>query len=833
MQDIKHDLQFYLAIGRDRNTKNWKNRDWLWSEFLRRIEETHRTAETYAEYMAASKERQDEIKDVGGYVGGYLAGGRRLKGRCMNRQLITLDLDHDVSLDVWDEFKLLYGCAAALYTTHKHSPDKPRLRLLVPLAEQVDATQYEAIARKIAGSLDIEMFDVTTFQPERLMYWPSTSKNAEYIFHHYDAAPLNPQIILDEYFDWSDASEWPVSIRIGKVIQHGIDKQGDPLEKPGIIGAYCRTYPISRAITEVLHDVYEPASLEDRYTYKKGSTGGGLVVYDDKYAFSHHGTDPISGKLCNAFDLVRLHKFGIRDEDAKEGTPFTRLPSYLAMTEFAAADEHVRVTMGSERLLQAREDFKGLDWSEDPKGAEQPGISFTDTEPENTDWMADLEADKRGNFFATIDNIVIILENDPYFRGRIGFDEFEKCEVALQPLPWRKDRDISEYKRRLIDRDDSSIRRYLEKVYKISAGSKITDAQAVLSHNTAFHPIRDYLDSMVWDGVPRLDTLFIDYLGAEDCPYVRAVARKTMCAAVGRIFHPGIKFDYVTTFIGPQGRGKSTLASKMGGIWFTDGFNAIQGNASIEQLQGVWIVEMGELAGLKKADIDVIKAYVSRRTDRYRVAYGKRVESFPRQCIFVATTNRPDFMRDTTGGRRFWPIVCGPSAKSVFDDLDEDTIKQVWAEAVRRFEKQERLYLPAELEKVAAEVQQQHTEADDRAGIIERYLEAKLPANWNSMNPYERRAFIDNDDGLSSEGIEPRTRVCAAEIWVEALGGNMKDVSSYNTKFIHDIMRNLEEWEAYKTRTIFGIYGNQTGYYRCKQPKNVTLTINKLSTTGN
>ena len=195
---------------------------------------------------------------------------------------------------------LIYSCAAVLYSTHKHEPDAPRYRLIIPLDRPVMSDEYQAIARKIAGLLGIENFDPTTFQPERLMYWPSTSKDGEYMFQEQDGKFLCADTVLNSYRDWRDSSEWPVSAKVDKIIQRGMAKQGDPLEKNGIVGAFCRSYTISEVIDEYLPKIYESCTVDGRFTYKEGSTAAGLVVYDDKYAYSHHGTDPISGKLCNA-----------------------------------------------------------------------------------------------------------------------------------------------------------------------------------------------------------------------------------------------------------------------------------------------------------------------------------------------------------------------------------------------------------------------------------------------------------------------------------------------------------------------------------------------------
>lgn len=814
--------KFDIAIGRNRKETSWKNKEWTWSELVEKLSTTHRTAETQTEYLAAKKPRQDEIKDIGGFVGGYLTTGRRKAGNVLHRQLITLDADYG-NAEFWDDLQLLYSNCAVIYSTHKHTADKPRLRLIMLLDRPVRPDEYEAIARKIAGVIDIELFDPTTFQPERLMYWPSTSKDAAYVFEAQDGPPLCADEILESYRDWKDSSEWPVSSRVDKILQRSIQKQGDPLEKPGVIGAYCRTYTIQEVLEGQLADVYDSCSIEGRYSYKEGSTAAGLVVYDDKYAFSHHGTDPTSGKLCNAFDLVRIHKFGLRDEDVIAGTPGNKLPSYVAMIEFATKDKKVIVKLNTEKLDNARAEFADL-------GA----VEETDAEPENSDWTGKLEIDVKGRNKNTIDNCLLIFANDSYFKGRVAYDDFEKCEVALRDLPWRK---IDKLNRRLIDSDDANIRHYLEKNYSINSAVKVKDGLDITVRKNSIHPVRDYLNSVVWDNIERVDTLFIVYLGAENTPYIRAVTRKALVAAVARIFKPGVKFDEVLTLIGEQGIGKSTILKKLGGLWFSDSFNfhMLKSKEAPEQLQGVWLVEIGELAGFKKADVESAKSFISKVEDRYRVAFGKRTNSFPRQCIFFGSTNNRDFLQDQTGNRRFWPVdtLIQPPTKNVFKDLNSVEVGQIWAEAVALYKKGEDLHLPKELEEIASKVQAAHCEVDPKAGIIEEYLNKLLPDNWDELDIYGRRAFLQGDE-LGQKGTVERKKVCVAEICCEALGAYHKDITSVNTKPIHAIMRNMPGWGEAKSKGYkFKLYGNQKAYFRIDTPKKACTVAVDLAYTEN
>ncbi|MDR3540689.1 MAG: phage/plasmid primase, P4 family [Desulfosporosinus sp.] len=355
--NLKYDGSLTIATGNSRKDKKWVPKEILWSELLSRVQTTQRTAETVAEYRKMSKDEQDARKDVGGFVGGKLKGGRRKKGFVEYRSVVALDGDY-AKLNMWSDILMFNGYACCIYSTHKHAPDAPRFRLLIPLMRRVTPDEYQAIARKIADDLGIEQFDDTTYSPERLMYWPSTSSDGEFIFEYQDGPWLNPDEVLARYEDWTDTSSWPVSSRQKEIVKKTVAKQADPTGKEGIVGAFCRTYSITEALETFLSDVYESCDIEDRYTYTGGSTSGGLVTYKDLYAYSHHATDPASSKLCNAFDLVRLHKFGELDKDAEDGTQTTKLPSFKAMMDFARNDAGVQEFEREERIEAAKVDFR-------------------------------------------------------------------------------------------------------------------------------------------------------------------------------------------------------------------------------------------------------------------------------------------------------------------------------------------------------------------------------------------------------------------------------------------------------------------------------------------
>ncbi len=829
---IKYDKALEIATGNSRKTKTWKNKTIQWSELLSKLETTTRTPETVAEYKAMGRDRQSDIKDVGGFVGGYCDNGSRSDIR--DRSVLCLDADF-ADADLWPDWELLYGNAAAVYSTHKHTPEKPRLRLVVPLSRNVTPDEYMAIGRRVAHTLGMDKFDDTSYQPQRMMYWPSTSQDGEYFFRYTDAPLLDPDEVLATYRDWHDVSAWPTSSREAEQPKKVASKQKDPLEKGGLVGAFCRAYfPIDEAIAAFV-PAYQPCTEPNRYTYTEGSTAAGVVIYEDgKFSYSFHGTDPASGQTVNAWDLVRLHLFADLDVCIGPDTSATLRPSYKAMVKLATEDKRVTAQIVADRIAEAEIDFDGdlesiehdlekikdrqmakLKEYKEEKRAREAELApiFDDIARENektADWREKLKITDKGGIAQTIENVVTILRYDPKLKDCLALNEMEHNIIARQSLPWRKVKNHSQW----VDADDAALRYYLERVYGIASKDKIFDAVNVVASENKFHPVRDYLDGCTWDGEPRVETLLVDYLGAEDNAYTRAVTRKALVAAVARVYTPGCKFDYMLTIRGRQGLGKSALIAKLGGQWFSDSFTTLQGKDAYEQVQGVWIMEVGELAGMRKAEAETIKLYISKQVDRFRPAYGRRLQEFPRQCIFVGTTNETQFLRDTTGNRRFW-VVDTPNEplKDMWEELTPEVVKQVWAEAVEIYRAGEKLYLSRALEAVARSVQEVYEEENPRAGIVAEYLDRLLPAGWEEMDLYSRRSWLESD----AEGTVKRQTVCILEIWAEALSGNPDKLDRYAIKEIGDIMAGMGEWKRAANkdnkRTIKP-YGRQRYYER-------------------
>ncbi|GAA0434560.1 VapE family protein [Virgibacillus salarius] len=758
-----------ISFGRNRSDKNWTVDYLEWPEFIDTLK-LRRTNETMAEYDKLSKLKQGAIKDGPAFVGGLIRSGRRKKVNIESRWLITLDADYATDDFMIDVDLMLGGTSYLIYSTHSHRPNRQKFRLVVPANREMTPDEYAAVSRKLAENIGMTYFDHTTFQLHRLMYFPSCSKDADPVFEVAAGEPLDVESILDEYIDWADIAEWPRHESESKAPLENGKKQQDPTQKHGVVGLFCQTYSIEEGIEAFLSDQYEQGSMENRYTYLHGSSANGLEVFPDQaLAYSHQDSDPAAdGHSKNLFDLVRLHKFGDMDDNVKKNTPGNKYPSYVAMQEFIYKLPEIKRTLVDRRAASIDEDFQSeIEEDQDPDA-----------------WKEKLVYTNKGNLVSNAGNVELLLSNGP-LKNTLAYDAFKNREVVLNDLPWRKKAPFQSHEPWL-GSDDAELRHFLGKGYDIKSANIIRDAFTHVTRQNAFHPIHDYLESFEWDGVKRLDTLFIDYLGATDSDYTRTVTRKMFMAGVVRIYEPGTKFDEMLVLVGPQGCGKSTILAKMGRQWFSDSLKSFESKEAGEYLQNSWIFEFGELSAMKKAEIEEVKAFTSKTTDMYRVAFDRVVSEFPRKCIFFGTTNNFDFLKDQTGNRRFWPVSVEPerATKNIFYDqenpespyLSDEIVGQVWAEAKHYCEQGEPLTLPRQVADVAKSVQEAHMEDDPRKGWITEYLETPIQED-----------FMD----------EPmqRTSVCAAEIWVECLQRKKGDMKPWDAKEIYGILRNIPGWK--------------------------------------
>lgn len=821
-----NDTLFYIAVAPSRQSTSWRNVKTSWQDFLQdHLLTPCRTNETMAEYAAMKKPERDRVKDQGGFVGGYLEGGRRKKDSVKLRQLICLDADNipkGVDFPAMAAEKGGVPCYA-IYPTHSATPDKPRYRLVIPCNRPLEPDAYEPAARIIAKRIGINYFDPTTYEASRLMYWPTCPKDAPYQCLHFespDGAWADPDALLEEYEDWRDASAWPIGQTETQAHARTIKRLGDPREKQGIVGAFCRAYTITEAIAKFLPDTYTKVDgTEDRYSYAYGTTTGGVIIYDDDlHAYSHHATDPISGMDVNAFDLVRLNKFAQLDENVGEKTPINKYPSYTAMSEFARKDEKVKGILVDMALADFDDNLIGDtgDAGEDEarKDDDQAIRAARLALCQRLDWTA-----KGTRILATAKNFLLILNFDPELHGIAALDNFSHRIVLRRDTPWRKLRAGANPV--WTDADDAQLRNFIGTHYGgLASKALIDDAFTEVTSKNAFHQVKDWWKNLTWDGVPRVGRLLIDYLGAEDNAYTREVTETFFKAGVARVMRPGTKFDCCLVLTGPQGIGKSTILARMGGRWFNDSIVSIKGKDPLEQLIGSLIIELGEMQAATRAENDELKAFISRQTDKFRAPYGRRTEEYPRQCIFAATTNDDIFLKDRTGGRRFLIVPCsGKAEKNLWQDFTPAESAQCWAECIALYKENPSLELSRESRDAAREMQEAHTEGAELTGLVEAYLNRALPPHWDSMGLEERREWLDSPAiDEREEGYVKRERVCTLELWCECLGNSQKSMRNLDARNLNTIMQHMPGWETYRGdkggRLRFPLYGTQRAYVR-------------------
>ena len=839
-----------ISEARKKTSKTWRTVEVDWAEFTAKLREPLRTGETTQEYRRMSKADKDMAKAAaGGFVGGDLGSGRRVSQNLRSRSMITLDADN-AKPDSWEFGAMMVPYRMCCYTTHSHTSEAPRIRWIVPTSRDMTPDEYPAVARRVAEWLDMDTMDPTTFDTVRLFYYPTCSRDAKYGFWEQEGPLLDPDEILASYGRddaWKDARLWPTAKTETEVQVREAKRQGEPTEKPGIVGLFCRTYDVPGAIDAFLSDVYTEGN-HGRYTYAAGSTADGAVLYNDgAFLYSHHGTDPCGGQLVNAFDLVRIHLFGDLDAEGDTETEITKRASYKRMCEFAAGDPEVKKVAAQEKIEEVDARFGDLvETGAGERGTEEGGKDA---------WHNQLTMDKKtGEIEPTIQNAMVLLRNLPDFKGKLGYNPMSDVITVKGDLPWwekQKHFRIDDLFQDVLAGDDndvilskltqdgehpwgendwSNFYAYFEPLGFQTRGKTngvLDHALKNVSQENTYHPIRSYLLSLEWDGTPRVSTMFIRWLGAEDTPLDREITRLWMMAGVDRIMRPGSQFDQILITCGPQGIGKSRMLRMLARGFFTNSIKAANmSKETAELLQGTWVVEMGELDGMKNGDQTTIKNFISATTDRYRGAYTRSAETHPRQCVLAGTSNEGSFLRDDTGERRYWIMP----VKGTGDDGTmvgfKDEVDQLWAEAVVMWKQRlidrrqpgQRMgdvdaYLFLEDKKLKHQMEARQMgyklPEEDRDDII-GYLDTRRPANWFDMAPGDRRRFALGDwIGDASACTLEIDRISVKELRCELFGERMEDTGKKTSKSLRivSVLDSLPEWRKTGKVRIPG-YGN-------------------------
>jgi len=821
-----------IATARTKTSKRWRTCEISWEAFLDSLRTPMRTAETMREYKAMAKSERDRVKEsAGGFVGGALTCGQRKTEFVKERWMITLDADDAVPKQ-WEKVVALLDFRMCCYPTHSSTEDQPRLRWVIPTDRAMTPDEYPAVSRLVASWIGIETVDPTTHDLARLFFYPSVPKDAPYELREQDGPLLSVDEVLATYGDndaWRDTTLWPIAKKESEVRVRNVQKAGDPLEKPGIVGLFCRTYDVEDAIAEFIPEVYTPCEHNGRYTYAGGSTFGGAIVYDDgRFLYSNHATDPCCGMSVNAFDLVRIHKFGQLDADAGERTAVTNLPSYKEMVRWASGLDEVAKLQVAEGIARASDDFSDLLEGDEPADIHDP------------DWETKLARDpKTGVVRETRTNAKLYIRNLPEFKDKLGYNPMTDSITVCGDLPWRKRRravhkaragvkKVSKFDDIFGDGTEWEGNRGAEKEWQETdwpdfyahmeqygfdtgrnkVNGMLDGALLSVALERTYHPIKDPLKDLEWDGVERLDTMFIRWLGAEDNELNRVITRRWMIAAVDRIVRPGCQFDQILITCGPQGLGKTKMLRLLSRGFYTcsiDDPSMSKGTA--EKLKGVWIVEFGELDKVRKADQNTLKNFITATEDRYRSAYARDAKTYKRQCVFAGTSNNGAFLRDDTGERRYWVMpVKGIGDRGELRGF-EDEVDQLWAEAAVRWKErmhefrepgqtqdQVNLYLYLKENHLEAEMQKRREmyklPDNDRVDVL-GYLEMLRPANWYDMPAYERRNFARGDWLGDYETCTLRLdKVCIKELKYELFDGRSdKDLR------LGDILDSADGWK--------------------------------------
>jgi len=801
-----------IALGANEKATNWTNKTYTWQELLEQFKDVRRTSETMKQYDGMKKTEKTKAKSGRAFIGGITKDGNRKKESITKRTLITLDIDHGTAYTLADIELALLDVAYFVYSTHSHRETKPRYRLIVPTNRAMTPDEYLATARKLASSIDMEYFDKTSFEVSRLFYFPSCSSDADPVLEENPGEPLKVDDILAEHDDWRAMSEWERPPSEDRGINQQVGKMEDPRNKEGVIGAFCRAYTITEAIEKFIPDVYERTNDPNRLTLIEGSSHGGAILYQqDTFLYSHHESDQINGKPVNAFDLVRIHKFGHTDEHEKPTTKHTAYKSFKKMLKLARNDDKTASEV-------AKSDFTDMlkDLAPDEQQAE-------------IEWRKRLTRnDKTGAILSNAQNVELILTNG-VFKDVLAFDSFANRKVIKGNLPWREITNEKLDYAPWQGSDDAQLRHYLNKQYDIAhSKTVISDALTNTFLANQVHPVQEFLGEMRWEGngvdEPLVNTFLIDYFGAADNALSREALRKQLLAGVKRSHFPGAEYHIMLVLVGSQGRGKSSFLKALGlGKWHTDGIDDFDPKKAGELLHGKWIVEISELHAYRKSDIGQVKNFLAKNEDHYRLAYDTDASTFPRQCIFFGTSNDANFLNDPTGARRFVIVEIDqqPRTKGEWKDLSHTEIeekwaevaRQLWAEAVYFYKQGESLELSPEAQAIAKQMQEKHYNEDPREGLVNEYLETLIPNDFEEMEEWERRSYYNGDNDKVA-GTKKREIVCAMQIWVECFNRNKADIKRADSAQIVVILKRLGWVERTPIKARFKNYGVLKAYVR-------------------
>lgn len=794
-----------------------------------------RTKETVLEYQNGSKEFRDKAKDKGAFIMGESVENKREKKSISNRNMITLDLDYcpsnilEILQGKLDDKTLNFRFF--VYSTHSHTKEHPRLRMIIPLNRNVEVEEYEPIALRIVGKIGLEYFDATTTQANRIMYFPSVSIDGDYIcemFGDDEWFDLEPDALLDEYFDYKNIDEWQRPHYIEGKKRERIEKgtvNDSTKTKYRIVNSFNIEYSITEAIDTFLIEEYKK-ERNDRYTYTNGESRMGLNILNPQYAYSFHGTDPAQGRLLNAFDIVRIHKFGKHDQENEQVVydNYNKSTSFQEMSDWIKRE--LPNVMAHDPKIQEQKEMV-----EDK--LEEMGVVVS------TDWLDLLIRDGRGEIKKTSYNIAKIIEHDSNFKDTFFYDTI-KQQICFDKAPfWDKDVKKGDGIR---DLDFAYIRNYLaQPPYLLSGKDAVEDAILVEAYKRKVNYPKHFLSRLPeWDGIPRVEKTFITLFGVKESEFIKEASKKWFTALVARIMKPGAKFDYVIALLGSVGIGKSTFGKsliapfwdgKMENIesyeyFFSDKELDLRNERdTIDAIRGVCVLELAEFDKfLTKYDKATLKSFITKTKDRFIERYGKRTIDVPRSFVMLATSNESKPIKNAEDERRFMPFYCTlPKHKAlVFDNKlwNKEIRDQTLAEAIHYYHEGYAYSAP-----FAPHMQRQWEQLIDKAslendyyGIVKDYVEHKFAGSFLKMSFNDMKQYWQNKDNdfNSGEFKMERKQFSVKEIYCVALDKRIGDTPDFHTrKEIEQSLESLGYGKMESSRKSFGVFGQQF-YYELK-----------------
>lgn len=726
------DRAFTIYTARSRHDKVLRAAPMDVPSLFSRLQQSQALPVIHGAYVRLKKAKQDELKDVGGYVAGELEGGRRRNGCVLTRCAAVLDADNLPAGSTADFIQRAesLGVCCCVHSTAKHTPAAPRLRRVVPFSQDIPAEQYAPVVRLLCQNIQSEMtwFDPSCDQAGRIMYWPSHCQDTDPVWNSIDGPLLDAAELLGRSPAWKDPTAWPRFPRETSPAKQAAT-QADPTTKNGLVGAFCRAYDVPAAMDKYLPGIYEETATEGRYTFTGGSTWGGAVLYDGGlFLYSHHATDPAGGRLVNSFDLVRLHRFGDLDDDTevKDGTPPARRPSWAAMAELLKQDEAVKDELAKERLASAKTDFQ--------------------------DEAAALELARcaKGPFDLDVLRTALQAMGAQVRRNLIT----GKVEITGMPPKYSPEEAVNTLPVLLWD---------MLKPLQIKGGNitAIQKGLAVLADEERFNPVLDMLRVTDWDGENRLPVL-LAILNIDSGSFYALLLRKWLIQCIGMAHNtlPGYleAAEGVLTLQGDQGIGKTMLFRKLAvkPEWFAEGVTLdMKSKDSILQATGVWVAELGELESTLKKEQTSLKSFITQKVDSIRAPYAAEATDRPRHTSFGATVNPSNFLKDDTGDRRFWVVPVKDVDLDSLLELEPEWFAQLWAEVYIWWMRDPQGFRLSRMEREHLnELNQQYREMLPGEEEIRLALDWDLPPEqWRELTPTQIRQEVGFPDRITVQQV--------------------------------------------------------------------------------